>query len=566
MSAAGSLLESFFILFQSDAEDVEKGAKDAHESSDKLEKKLKDVDRQAKTSGESFASLAQKAAAVLLPFVGIAALKGAVVDFAASADAAGKLATTLNMDIEAMQAWQGAAERAGGTADGMTGSIKALNGHLYDIKRFGGGEAAWIFNRLGISIRDSEGKVKDANKMLLDLSDKMGGLSRERAIKIGEKLGLDEGTIELLRQGRKGVEDLLARQKELGLFTKRDAEESRKFNTTMMDTRQALGSVAQSVLIMLLPMLTAFNEGVTAIALSIRKHRDLVTGFFIGLGVILGVLAIKSLVAFAPFLLFAGVILLLAGAFAVLFDDVMNFLDGHDSVIGRLSKDYPWLGEMVKKIAATFKDLWTVVKAVGTLLMEAVENPAQAWENFTNKVGPLFDAFCKRFPELGQALKDLGTIFKWLFDLAWPIMKSLGKIVVDVIGALVKGISELFGWIGKALRWVAGKLSGEVQVITQGGKDDATRLPGELPPEVAADIMSAKAAVKQTDNDQLNSLPARIAESRQQNVTKTNTVTVERVEVITQAQDAEGISRDINGALERELQSAAENFDDGVRA
>jgi hypothetical protein len=596
---SGNLLESFYILFSSDADDVKEGAEDAGKSTDKLDKKLKETDRSAKKTGDSFAAMASRAAAFLAPLIGLSAMKGAVVDFAAGADAAGTLAETLRMNVEELQAWQGAAARTGGSAEGLAGSAKNLNAALHDMGRGVGTEAGLTLRRLGISAREADGSLKTADKTLLELTDKFQGLSRERAMRLGEKLGLDEGTILLLMQGKKGVEDLLARQKELGLYSKKQAEDAKKFNNSWADMRQAFWSVAGVVISAVLPMFTAISGGLTTAALNVRRHKDLITGFFIALSVIMGVLAIKTGLAFAPFLLFAAIILALAGAFAVAYDDVQNFLGGHDSMIGRLSKDYPWLADLVLDVVDTLERLWRIAKAVGTLLVESIEDPQAAWENFMAAVMPDVDALSEKFPELSQVIKDVGAIIKWLFDLAVPLLKMLLGIVTEILGFIFDKLGKVMGLLGKAVGWVASKVRGDsgkepeedfnldeyLEDKNDGADKSKTRrhpvddwpddfsmraeppplthTPWSPPPETEVSIQRGKTALAQTNTPLAAQSSGRPKEVK---VEKTYHISVDKVEVVTQGTDADGIAGGIGDALSRELRSAIDNFDDGVAA
>jgi hypothetical protein len=653
--AAGNILETFYFLFATDASGVRDGTEEAEKAADRLEQKqgetekaarkteqaVKDTGKAAGKTAESFAAMAKRAVAVLLPFAGLAGLKGAVSAFAADADAAGKLASSLNVGIEALQAWQGAAVRAGGSAEGMASSMKSLDGKLREMARGGGGDAGYAFYSLGISARDAQGRMKSADVVLGDLSGKFAGMSRQRALKVGQMLGLDEGTIELLRRGEKGVGELLARQKELGLYSKKDAEEARKFNNVMADMKQAFGAVSAVIMRLLMPVFTAVSEGITTAATGIRRHQNLITGFFIALGAVMAVLAVKTGLAFAPLVIMTVVILAAAAAFAVLYDDVQAFLKGHDSVIGRLSKDYPWLADMVRDIADTFSRLWNIAKAVGTLLVESINDPAAAWEKFLGTIGPDVDALSAKFPELSQAIKDVGSIFTWLFDLVMPPLKLLAGLLADVIGGLAKAAAFVGG---KLLRGVAARINNEnpyededgafvdpetgepIQTGNRAPREETpgpyadlddnsvmpdapaqpdaaapagTRqeprktpaapsagraapqpgmpetppspglprrspppLPGELPPDTAANLAGAKAALRLTGTP-LSSLPSGAA-ARTTEVHKSTTVNVGTVEVHTQAQDAEGISRDVGSALEAQLRDAADQFDDGV--
>lgn len=512
---AANVLETFFILFQSDAEEVKEGAEEAEKTTDKLDKKLKETDVSAKKAGDSFQKLAKRAVKALTPILGLAAIKHVAVNFAANALAADDLSRTIGVNIESLQAWQGAAERVGGDASALASSMGSLNDKMLEMRRTGGGEAAAVFYHLGVSIRDSEGKFKTADKMLLSLADKFQGLSRERAMRLGEKLGLDEGTITLLQKGGKGVEELLARQKELGLYSKRDAEESRKFKNAMADLFKSFDAVAAVAMRVLIPVFTSISEGITKAAGSVRKHENLITGFFVALSIIMGVLAIKTGIAFAPFFAMAAVILAVSAAFAILYDDIVNFMDGNDSLIGKIAKDYPFVGDLVRGIVSAFKGLWEIAKAVGLLLVNSVESPTKAWMQFKATVMPILEQFFGFLSKIGDKLKGLLNFgpFKKLFK-----MEETADVTIT----------------------------------------------NALPPDIAANVAASKTAIAQTGTPLASASGEALAGGR--NVSNSTTLNVGTLEVNTQATDADGIATGISGALESELQAAAEQFDDGVLA
>ena len=68
-----SVLETFFILFESDADDVKKGAKDAKKPVDELERSLGQSDRGTQKLGKSLVGLASTAVA---GFASVFALTG----------------------------------------------------------------------------------------------------------------------------------------------------------------------------------------------------------------------------------------------------------------------------------------------------------------------------------------------------------------------------------------------------------------------------------------------------------------------------------------------------------
>ena len=588
--AGGSVFESFAILFTSNAEDVEKGAKEATKSGNKLEKQMKDVDKTTVKAGESFRDMANRAASALLPLLSIAGLGGLMSGFATQAATAGKTAQSLRMDIEHLQQWQGAVEQTGGTMDGFNASIGSLNGKLDELRRTGSGPAAQALARMGISARGANGGLKETGDLLLDLSDKFAGMNGVRVRQYAEMLGLDEGTIALLQKGRGTVEDLLKQQKELGVYSKKDAELAQKYNITMQGLNKTFSMVGGIVASALMPPVIAVMELFTKGGQKLREHRPLVMGFFIALAAIMGVLAIKTAMAFAPFLAIAALIMALATAFAILYDDVQAFLNGQNSLIGELSQKYPKLGEFVREIAAALGMLRDIGAAALQFLADAIDSPSQAMENFRATIDPIIDALCEKFPRLGQFVKDLGNIFSGVFTIASSVFEGIFNLIwsfkdeiLGVIDSILSGVGSAVSFVSDAVSTVSGWFGGDDEEKKEAPKpekeqpkrkkatawadfdEDGDDVSLSRAASVNANVATGQKALAATSTP-LASRDFGSSDTLQSTVSNTNTVEIGKIDVVTQAQDAGGIAGGIGSALENECKSVMQHFDDGVTA
>ena len=158
----------------------------------------------------------------------------------------GKFSEALGYNIEEVDAWGEAAVRNGGSAEAFRSSIQGLDSSLTEMKLTGGGGVAETFAQLGISAQDAEGKMKGAFDLLPEIASSFEGLSKQESANLGAKLGLDQGTILMLQQGRVAVDDLVEKQRQLGGRTKEGYKASAEFNDALADTSRMFTGITDS--------------------------------------------------------------------------------------------------------------------------------------------------------------------------------------------------------------------------------------------------------------------------------------------------------------------------------
>lgn len=508
-----AILDTFFIMFESDASGLNQGIDDAKKKTDQLEDKLKKADKAGSALGSSFGNLLATAGGALAATLSFGAMAAGITQAADYADHLGEVADMIGVNVGELDAWGRAAQLAGGSAEGFQASLGALSADFAMVATKGTSRMLPFWKELGINIKDSHGKMRDVMTVLPELADKFATMSKQESLGMGRKLGLDEGTIMLLQRGRRAVDDMVKKQKELGVTTEEQAELAGEFNDSLdlmgMAFRGLFLSVGQSVL----PAFKWIADAVTNVVGFFKKHSDFITGLFIALGVAIMVFLIPplltaagaALAAMAPFLLIGAVVAGVALAFALLYDDVMNFIAGNDSMIGSISQKWPIVGEVVKGLVASIEMLWVTAKAVFGLLADLITDPMNAWNNFVNAIYAGLDAMSAKFPNFFGALVD-GA-----------------KKVMDIIG----GVKDFFGMGG--------------------------------------DINVAKTTIQKANASPLNGMnSATIANSRTSN--QSSNISIGKVEVKTKATDAAGISRSIGGHLQSQVKRATSQYDDSVLA
>lgn len=528
------ILDTFFIMFEADASDLDEGLKKSDKKADDLTRSLKKADAAGNEVGKSMGNLLATAGGALMAALSAGAMMAGIQNAANYADSLGKLSDALGVDIEDMSAWSDVVSMAGGSAESFKSSVSNLTMGLQELALRGTSRISPFFEELNIQLRDSNGNVKTALELLPEMADSFSKMSRSQALGYGQKMGLDQGTIMLLQQGRREVEEQIRKQKELGVVTKEQAKQSAAWNDTLSQMgfmfRGLWLAVGQSVL----PAFQAIVGAFTSMISFFRKHSDFITGLFITLGTAVMVFLVPPLItaagaaiaAMAPFLLIGAIVAFVAGAFALLYDDVMNFMDGNDSMIGEIFKKYPAVKDIVFAVIDAFKGLFEAGKELwglfGDLFTLATLKAQQFWSSLTNGI----DEFKKAFPELFAVIEKIGHIFDIVFE---AVKKSFTGVIDDLVEDF-KSVAKFFG----------------IDVAVGG-------------------IKEARAQVQAASATALNNINSN-AISNTQVANAPTTVNVGTVTVNTQATDAEGVSKAVGGELQGQIKRATSNYDDGVLA
>ena len=110
------------------------------------------------------------------------------------------------------------------------------------------------------------------------------------------------------------------------------------------------------------PVITKVMDVVSDFFQYLSDHKGFVLGLFGAISAALGIIAIKSVIATAPFWLMVAAIAAVGAAIGLLIDDFLTFQEGGDSVIGwvaeRFADMFLWLFEMGDKIGNFFGSIW----------------------------------------------------------------------------------------------------------------------------------------------------------------------------------------------------------------
>lgn len=257
-----TILDTFYLLFKSDAdksvEDVKKlqdqvdilaaKGKKRNEaenlayvkSSRELKEKIQDNKNLVKETnevGNSYVKMAEAIGGVITAYLGLSAIKSGIISATKMTNSLQIQSQWLGVNGEELSAWGKAVEQAGGSVEGLQGSIKALHD---------------TYVKAGIPFPSNP---FDALLKLAKQWQELG-LSQAGKEQAGLKLGLDEGTILLLSKGPEAIRKIVDEQNKLLNVTQKDLESARELTKEWDKTATAVQGVYVKISTAITPAMT----------------------------------------------------------------------------------------------------------------------------------------------------------------------------------------------------------------------------------------------------------------------------------------------------------------------
>ena len=158
-----------------------------------------------------------------------------------------KYAELTGASVEEIQKWGYAAEQAGGSAKSVKSDIEGLLEAMNPVMPGEFNQGLFLLGMYGQ-------KYKDTTELMLALSDKLKGMAPMEQMNWAKKAGISPETLLLLKRGRAGINDLMA--KTPYLMGKEQTESARKFEAQIHRLRYTIGAFGELVVTKTLPALT----------------------------------------------------------------------------------------------------------------------------------------------------------------------------------------------------------------------------------------------------------------------------------------------------------------------
>lgn len=429
---------------------------------DKHAEKVKQNVKQAKNLTEAMGKVAKGAAALFALVTGSNALDKLIREAAEANVQLDNLSRNIGMSRNQLQAWGGMAEMAGGSAEGMKGSLAGLSMGITRLTTMGDTSMVPFFNAFGVALLNADGKARDLDSIMLDLSDRFSKMDRVQAYNLAKSMGLDDGTINTLMLGRAEMEKMLEMQRNLYHSGEKEIAVSRELTRSRAYLNQQWDALKNMLADALAPHLLRLVKLVSSFADFLMRNENTMKHVFEGVAFVLGVVlipvlwsAVTALYAFiAPFALAAAAVAALGAAFVLLYDDYKTWAEGGKSL-------FDW-GAFTGYIRTSKVSVDSLNSALAYLVTgykswSEAGNSAFDWlrlKGFIDENGVSLRSLANGFKSLANdiyqffapALSDVGEILTSLmngnFNGAWTAAKRLAMRPVNFVADQVQNVVE----------------------------------------------------------------------------------------------------------------------------
>lgn len=514
-----------------------------------VQKALDNTDAKYQKTGNTVVSFAKKALGAVGLLMGATAMVSESVTRSAEIESLDKLGKKINVATADVDAFAGSMAELGGTRDAAQADLSAM--------------------------AKSFGFAKNSMEKVLKTAGKVQGMKFDKAKATLSALGVtDDKTVELMMKGRKELERMMGIQKEYSGINKESIEQSIKFNKAMQGFKQSSGLLKNSFLEMVIPVLTKGLEWINKFVGFCKENKQLMVGFFSAVGSAVTIYYIPAMMKAAkttllatwPILAIVAAIALLAAAFAFVYDDIMNFIDGNDSMIGRILEKYPELKETILKVWMSFKILFeylmVAVRFVADIVVDAYNTMNNALNQFIDWLVVSINAIVSwgnDFKGVFNTVSDAVVgIFKWLWA---QIQQYLGWIN-DGLDAIKNGWSTVKGWFGfedaEVTQTVERKVSADGTI-----EHNIPEAPKLSEDDTALLVKGLNQQITGMSTNPMNPVTSQ-AISNQSSTTNETNLSIGEFKVETQSTDAQGMASGAKDALQSQLQDLGHQTSSGV--
>lgn len=289
----------------------------------------------------------------------------------------------IGASAENIRGFEAAVAQMGGSAAGALQSLESVARKIRESPGYEG-----MIKGLGVATRDQNGGIRDRVAMMGDLAKKLQGMEYHKANAYASSLGIDESTLMAMRDGKftDNMSKYAEIRKQMGL-TDDLAESGKDFSVEARDITMTLKALMEVIIMTagkaLIPVLKMINTFLQAAikwfsGLNPQVKEFLAAGLKIGTLVVVfgGMFAILAKLALVlpilkglVFLIRAlslaflmspiGIILALAAAIALLWEDYQVWKSGGDSLIdwGKWEPAITLATDAIKGLISLFGDL-----------------------------------------------------------------------------------------------------------------------------------------------------------------------------------------------------------------
>ncbi len=394
-----------------------------------LQKGLKGVGDQAGATGgalgrlKAAGSAAASALRTIAPALTVAGMVAGTKSILDNADAMSKLSQRTGVSATSLDKFRQVAELNDTSIDAVGRGLSTLSTKMAEAQT-GTGKSAEMFKRLGISVVDTNGKLKGSDQIMLELADRFKEMEDgpEKAALAAELFGkrLGNELIPLLNQGGDAVRNMKT------AMTDEFADAAAAFNDAIKEIQQEFMVLGTELVKTITPALIAFATGLRDV---VRAFNELPAPLQ---AVILSVGALTAaFVVFAPAInAVLGIASALAGVklgamFAALGPAIAPIGAAlatlRKILLGVFSGPVGWVALAIAAGAAIFAFRDQIAAAFGRIGQTIADAAAAFKSTFIDPIANMLQGFIENVQQKHNQFKE---IVQAAFSAAWDFVRS----------------------------------------------------------------------------------------------------------------------------------------------
>ena len=433
-----------------------------------LNRGLNTVERSAKTLTGAMRGLTGASAGLsgalgsLTPLLSVVGLTGLVKGAIEAGDKMYDLSQSTGVAVETLAKFKKAAATSGTDLDAVAKGLVKLSKNMVDAAA-GGKQSAATFAALGIDVKKTDGSLKAADQVLMEVADRFkqmpdGAAKTALALRLVGKSGAE--LIPFLNQGSKAIESLSVK------MTTAFAEKADQYSDKLAVLGGKVGALGADLTIALLPALTQITDALTAVISGfsalpapIQNATVATAGLALAWGPLTGLFSAGT-----------GAVKVLANGMEILryqtalAGGVMPLLAGGLQAVRVAILAIPGWGWAIAGVTAL------------AALAKALYDNNDAFANWANNIGSIIAS------DFGNAMKTMGDLARnawqgivknWnsLIGITRSAANAIGNAFAGPFGFIANAAQQTFGGVQRAIATLWNNLPEPVRkALGQAGK------------------------------------------------------------------------------------------------
>ena len=372
----------------------------------------------------------------------------------------------VNANVADIAAWGDAIEMSGGSAKGFQHTLVSLSSDLSRLSITGKARSKPFLEALGLDPKALS--AKPIMDVMQDISKAVQGMDKQTSGFALKNIGFDPDAIKFLQSGN--VEGLIAKQKELGVYTAKDAEAIDKMDKTIKQISHTFKTLA-------IPLFSAVIDTVAKVAsyvekavTLIRKNTDVLKGAFLALMILFSGPLLTAVQRFFTTLMahpYMMVIAAVAGL-ALLLEDLWVYAnDGESAFEGLWEKlgtpqevmsGFEKLGKLLGKIGDVLSDKENQMVAVFSILTGLVAVLVSAIGAIPVAIAAGLALIIAYWEEISQFFADITEAFKIVGRMIVSIFEIVGRAIGDALSSAAdvakSAWNGFISWLEAKWNWI----------------------------------------------------------------------------------------------------------------